>query len=183
MHQLLISSTEGTEKSPLLFDSYMDLIDKVRELAQSCLADESLFLVEVIISSRSGSRVLVILDGDKGVTIEVCTRVSRALAKMLDESEIIDENYTLEVTTPGLDHPLKLKRQYYKNVGRGFKVHTKNKELVEGKLAEVNDQKIVLQQEIKEGNLPGGRHGKMELKSIEVPFKDIEKAFVMVSFK
>jgi ribosome maturation factor RimP len=161
----------------------MDLIDKVRELAQGCLADESLFLVEVIISSRAGARVLVILDGDKGVTIEVCTRVSRALAKMLDESGLIDDNYTLEVTTPGLDHPLKLKRQYYKNIGRGFKVHTKSKELVEGKLAEVNDQKIVLQQEIK-GSLPAGRQGKkMELKTIEIPFEHIEKAFVMVSFK
>ncbi len=169
--------------------SCMDLIDKVRELAQGCLVDESLFLVEVIISSRAGARVLVILDGDKGVTIEVCTRVSRALSKMLDESGSIDENYTLEVTTPGLDHPLKLKRQYYKNVGRGFKVHMKSKELVEGKLVEVNDQKIVLQQESKEGNLPtevvrrAGRHGKIELKTIEIPFEHIEKAFVMVSFK
>ena len=161
----------------------MDLIDKVRELAQGCLADESLFLVEVIISSRAGARVLVILDGDKGVTIEVCTRVSRALAEMLDESALIDDNYTLEVTTPGLDHPLKLKRQYYKNVGRGFKVHTKSKELVEGKLTEVNDQKIILQQESKEGNLPARRHGKIELKTIEIPFEHIEKAFVMVSFK
>jgi ribosome maturation factor RimP len=176
LHQLLISNTEGTEKSPLLFDSYMDLIDKVRELAQSCLADESLFLVEVKISTRTGARVLVILDGDKGVTIEVCTKVSRALASMLDESDLIDENYTLEVTTPGLDHPLKLKRQYYKNVGRGFKIHTKSKGLVEGKLSEVNDQRIILQQEVKEGK-------KMEVKSIELPFEDIEKAFVMVSFK
>jgi ribosome maturation factor RimP len=167
---------EGTEKSPLLFDSYMDLVDKVRELAQSCLVDESLFLVEVIISSRSGSRVLVILDGDKGVTIEVCTKVSRALATMLDESDLIDENYTLEVTTPGLDHPLKLRRQYYKNVGRGFKVHTNSKGLMEGKLAEVNDHKITLQQEVKQGK-------KIEIKSIEIPFEEIDKAFVMVSFK
>jgi ribosome maturation factor RimP len=154
----------------------MDLIDKVRELAQSCLADESLFLVEVKISSRAGARVLVILDGDKGVTIEVCTRVSRALAEMLDKSDLIDENYTLEVTTPGLDHPLKLKRQYVKNVGRGFKVHTKSKGMIEGKLAMVNDQEIVLQHEVKEGK-------KMEVRTIEIPFEEIEKAFVMVSFK
>ena len=176
MHQLLINNAEGTEKSPLLFDSYMDLIDKVRELAQSCLADESLFLVEAIISSRAGARVLVILDGDKGVSIEVCTRVSRALSKMLDESGLIDDNYTLEVTTPGLDHPLKLKRQYYKNVGRGFKVHTKSKELLEGKLMEVDEQRIIIQQQLKEGK-------KAEVKTIEIPFEHIEKAFVMVSFK
>ena len=177
MHQLLNEHKEGTEKSPLLFDSIMDLIDKVRELAQSCLTDESQFLVEVILTTKAGPRrVLVILDGDKGVNIEACAKVSRALANALDESVLIDDNYTLEVTTPGLDHPLKLKRQYYKNVGRGFKVHTKDKVLVQGILSEVDDQRIVLQQEIKEGK-------KVETKTIEIPFEQIEKAFVMVSFK
>ncbi len=155
----------------------MDLNDKVRELAQNCLTDESQFLVEVIFTSKAGPRrVLVILDGDKGVTIETCARVSRALSNAMDESGLIDENYTLEVTTPGLDHPLKLKRQYYKNVGRGFKVHTKDKTMVQGTLAAVDEQKIMLTQEIKEGK-------KTELKSIEIQFENIEKAFVMVSFK
>ncbi len=168
---------EGTEKSPLLFDSYMELIDKVRELAQNSLTDESQFLVEVKLASKSGpGRVLVILDGDQGVTIEACAKVSRALSNALDEIGLIDDNYTLEVTTPGLDHPLKLKRQYYKNIGRGFKVHTKEKALVEGKLLEVNDERIILQQEIKDGK-------KVDVKTIEIPFEHIEKAFVMVSFK
>ena len=164
--------------------SSMDLNDKVRELAQNCLTDESQFLVEVIFTSKAGPRrVLVILDGDKGVTIETCAKVSRALSNAMDECGLIDENYTLEVTTPGLDHPLKLKRQYYKNVGRGFKVHIKDKTMVQGTLAAVDEQKITLTQEVKEGNLPAGRHGKTELKSIEIQFENIEKAFVMVSFK
>ncbi len=155
----------------------MDLNDKVRELAQSCLIDESQFLVEVILTAKAGSkRVLVILDGDKGVSIETCAKVSRALSNAMDEFGLIDDNYTLEVTTPGLDHPLKLKRQYYKNVGRGFKVHTKDKALVQGTLAEVDEQRIVLKQEVKEGK-------KVEVKTIEIPFEQIEKAFVMVSFK
>ena len=155
----------------------MDLNDKVRELAQNCLVDESQFLIEVIISSKAGPRrVLVIIDGDKGVTIEMCAKVSRALANGLDESGLIDDNYTLEVTTPGLDHPLKLRRQYHKNVGRGFKVHTKDKTLVQGKLMEVDEERIVLQQQVGVGK-------KTEVKTIEIPFEQIEKAFVMVSFK
>jgi len=155
----------------------MDLSAKVRELAQSCLIDESQFLIEVKLSTFAGPRrVLVILDGDKGVTIDACTKVSRALSNALDELGLFDDNYTLEVTTAGLDHPLKLKRQYYKNVGRGFKVHTKDKALVQGKLTEVDDNRIVLQQEVKEGK-------KIEVKTIEIPFEQIEKAFVMVSFK
>jgi ribosome maturation factor RimP len=155
----------------------MDLNEKVRELAQNCLVDESQFLIEVIISSKAGPRrVLVIIDGDKGVTIEMCAKVSRALANGLDESGLIDDNYTLEVTTPGLDHPLKLKRQYPKNVGRGFKVHTKDKTQVQGKLMEVDEERIVLQQQVGEGK-------KAEVKTMEIPFEQIEKAFVMVSFK
>jgi ribosome maturation factor RimP len=155
----------------------MDLNEKVRELAQSCLIDESQFLVEVILTAKAGpKRVLVILDGDKGVNIETCAKVSRALSNAMDESGLIDDNYTLEVTTPGLDHPLKLKRQYYKNVGRGFKVHTKDKALVQGTLVELDEQRIVLKQEVKEGK-------KVEVKTIEIPFEQIEKAFVMVSFK
>ena len=177
MHQLLNNTKEGTAKSPLLFDSYMDLQAKVRELAQNCLIDESQFLIEVKLSTFAGPRrVMVILDGDKGVTIDSCTRVSRALSNALDESGLFDDNYTLEVTTSGLDHPLKLKRQYYKNVVRVFKVHTKDRGLVQGKLTEADDNRIVLQQEVKEGK-------KIEVKTIEIPFEQIEKAFVMVSFK
>ena len=177
MHQLLKRTREGTEKSPLLFDTNMDLNDKVRELAQNCLVDDSQFLVEVILTSKGGpKRVLVILDGDNVVNIESCAKISRALSTALDECGLIDDNYTLEVTTAGLDHPLKLKRQYYKNVGRGFKVHTKDKVIVNGTLIEVDEQKITLNQEIKEGK-------KVELKRIEIPFEHIEKAFVMVSFK
>ncbi|MEK6782836.1 MAG: ribosome maturation factor RimP [Bacteroidota bacterium] len=162
----------------------MDLNNKIRELAQTCLVDESQFLVEVILKAKAGpKRVLVVLDGDKGVNIETCAKVSRALSNAMDESGLMDDNYTLEVTTPGLDHPLKLKRQYYKNVGRGFKIHTKDKALLQGTLMEVNDQRIILRQEIQAGNLPAGRHGKIELKTVEVPFEHIEKAFVMVSFK
>ena len=177
MHQLLNRTTEGTAKSPLLFHSYMELLDKLRELAQNSLTDDSQFLVEVKLTSKGGpGRVLVILDGDKGVTIEACAKISRALSNAMDESGLIDENYTLEVTTPGLDHPLKLKRQYYKNVGRGFKVHTKDKALLEAKMIAVNDERIILQQEIKEDK-------KVEIRTIEIPFEQIEKAFVMVSFK
>ena len=184
MHQLLQKQTEGTEKSPLLFASNMDLNDAIRELAKNCLTDESQFLVEVILTSKAGPRrVLVILDGDKGVTIETCAKVSRALSNALDESGLIEDNYTLEVTTPGLDHPLKLKRQYYKNVGRGFKVHTKEKAIVQGALVEVDEQRIILRPEVKNGNRPTGRKEKIELKAIEIPFENIEKAFVMVSFK
>ena len=64
---------------------------------------------------------------------------------------LIGENFTLEVTTPGTDRPLKLNRQYVKNIGRGLKVHLLDKTIVEGKLAEVSSEHITLEQELGSG--------------------------------
>jgi len=157
----------------------MELIDKMRELAQSVLTDESLFIVDVIFSSKQGpsKKMLVIVDGDKGVTIDDCTSVSRQLSAILDETNLIeDEHYLLEVSTPGLDHPLKLKRQFKKNVGRSLKVHMHDKSILQGKMTAADEDKITIDQEVKEGK-------KIELKSREIPYSDMEKAFVLVSFK
>jgi ribosome maturation factor RimP len=81
----------------------------------------------------------------------------------------------LEVSTPGVDQPLKLKRQYYKNVGRRLKVKV-HENITEGKLKEVSEDQIVLVQETGTGK-------KRELKEIAIPFSEIDKAFVQVSFK
>lgn len=146
-------------------------------MAQKCLTDESLFLVDVVVSNKPGSkRVLVILDGDNGVTIDACAEVSRKLSGLLDESPFMEESYTLEVASPGLDHPLKLTRQYVKNRGRKLKVVLKDKQTVQGKLTEADDQKIVVEEELKEGK-------KTTTKKRVIAFGDIEKALVVVSFK
>ena len=153
----------------------MDLREKITEIAQSKLTDDSQFIVDVVASSQPGSRkVVVILDGDTGVTIDDVTNLSRAISAELDEQPLMEDNYTLEVGTPGLDQPLKMKRQYYKNIGRELKVHTTDKKIVQGALTAVSEERIVV--EIKEGK-------KKETKSTEIPFSQIEKAIVMVSFK
>ena len=107
----------------------MELTEKIRDLAQATLTDENLFIVDVIYSLKQGpsKKMMVIVDGDKGVTIDDCVYISRELSKILDETNLVDDHYLLEVSTPGLDHPLKLKRQYKKNVGRSLKVHFKDK--------------------------------------------------------
>jgi ribosome maturation factor RimP len=132
--------------------------------------------VDVIVSSKQGpGKVTVILDGDHGITIDDCASLSRKLLTAMEEQGLT-ENFTLEVTTPGLDHPLKLKRQYRKNIGRAMKVQLKDKTVERGKLMEVNENEIALEQEIKEGK-------KKEVKRTVLPFTEIEKAIVQVSFK
>jgi ribosome maturation factor RimP len=154
----------------------MDLVEEIRNLAvQNLSADK--FVVEILVSEKKiPKRVMVIIDGDNGITIDNCAELSRSLAKQLDERALLGEdNYLLEVSTPGLDHPLKLKRQYYKNIGRGLKIKRLDT-VTEGKLTSVSDDKIILAQEIGTGK-------KKEIQNIEIPFSEIDKAFVMVSFK
>ena len=155
----------------------MDVIEKIKDLAQSHLKDPGHFVVDVILSKHKPYKVTVILDGDQGITIDDCSLLSRALSEDLDNVDLIKDNYTLEVGTPGLDQPLKLKRQYAKNVGRQLKVHRKDKNIVQGLLKGTDDDKIVLETEL----ITKGK--KKEYTQTEIPFSEIEKAIVMVSFK
>jgi ribosome maturation factor RimP len=152
----------------------MDFKEKIKELAESNLGDTSHFLVDVIVSKHKPMKFTVILDGDKGITVDDCATLSNKINDTL--GELIEEQYSLEVSTPGLDHPLKLHRQFVKNVGRGMKVHTTAKKVITGKLSVVETEKIFLETESKEGK-------KSEIKLIEILFSEIEKAFVTVSFK
>lgn len=161
----------------------MDLAVEIRHLAESKLANESQFIVDVVISSRQGPRkVLILLDGDQGVSIDDCADLSREVAKALDEHNWIEDNYTLEVSTAGIDQPLKLLRQYKKNIGRRVKIKLKEAAIedgaltLEGALAEVDADKIVLNQDAGSGK-------KKEVRTREIPFTEIEKTLVMVSFK
>ncbi len=154
----------------------MDLRAKLTELAASSLLHPGQFLVDVVASSKNFSKITIIVDGDKGVTIDDCSKISRILSEKLDEAGIGNSHYVLEVTTPGLDQPLKLERQFRKNTGRGLKVHLKDKAIVQGNLIACNENGIELNIEKKEGK-----------KIIEIPtlirYDQIEKAFVLISFK
>ena len=152
----------------------MDLKEKIKGLTETSLASTAHFLVEVVVSKHRPWKFTVIVDGDQGITIDDCAALSRVLNEGL-ESEIADP-YTLEVSTPGLDHPLKLKRQYQKNRGRGLKVVKKDKTTVTGLLQKQNEQTIILETETGHGK-------KAEMKIVEIPFTEIEKAFVTISFK
>lgn len=158
----------------------MDLSANITEMATSSLSKEPhLFLVDVVISgNRVQKKVVVIIDGDEGATIEDCAKLSRALSAKLDEEEIIPEKYTLEVSTPGVDFPLKLKRQYKKHIGRGFKITLADKSQVKGKLIGSNDEAISIEFEEKDK-----KSKKIEMKTMELPFDMIDKAFVQISFK
>lgn len=159
----------------------MTLEQEIKAIAESKLTDSRQFIVDVVVSARKGpKKVLVIVDGDEGVSIDDCAALSRELSKSLDELSLLDDSYMLEVSTPGVDHPLKLKRQYKKNIGRKLKVKTADG-VLEGKLESVSDEAITVMQETTPAGKGTGK--KKEITSIDINFSQIEKAFVLVSFK
>jgi ribosome maturation factor RimP len=154
----------------------MDLKAQLMTWTEASLVNPSLFLVDIVLSARNLSKITVIVDGDQGVTIDECTRISRELSARLDELNLEAEHYVLEVTTPGLDQPLRLTRQYRKNIGRGVKVHLNDKRIETGILIDVEDHQIAIRQEWKEGKV-------MQQKLVPLAFSEIEKTYVVISFK
>jgi ribosome maturation factor RimP len=154
----------------------MELGEEIRRIISTTLADPNQFIVDVLVTGHKGpKKVLIVIDGDFGVTIDDCANLSRELSKKFDDSQLFGDSYLLEVSTPGLDQPLKLKRQYFKNIGRKIKVKL-SESVVEGKLVEVTEDRVRLEQEIVTGK-------QKEIKPVEIPFSEIEKTFVIVSFK
>ena len=154
----------------------MEIVEEIKGVIATKLTDPSQFIVDVLILGHKGpKKVLIIIDSDKGITIEDCATLSRELSKWFDESQLLDESYMLEVSTPGLDQPLKLKRQYVKNIGRKVKVVLSERTL-EGKLVEVTEESIKIEQEI-------GLGKQKETRPTDISFSEIEKTFVLISFK
>ncbi len=152
----------------------MDAAEEIRKIAEGKLKDSSQFVVDVIVSSkRKPQKVTVVVDGDAGISIDDCADISREVANVLDDSLVLTDSYVLEVTTPGLDQPLKLHRQYKKNIGRRMRIKVSDK-IVEGKLVGVNDSGVTIEQ---------GDGKKIEKSVVELKFSEIDKSIVLVSFK
>ncbi len=135
--------------------------------------EEDLFLVEVTHKGNSGnSKLLVLVDGDQGLDIDRCASISRRLGAHLEELDIIPGKYTLEVSSPGVDQPLKLKRQYVKNMGRTLKVELNDGDTKEGVLTDVQENHFDLE-EVK----------KKEKVISTIALSDVKKSKVIVSFK
>ncbi|MFT7380597.1 MAG: ribosome maturation factor RimP [Roseivirga sp.] len=155
----------------------MDIKDFVEKAALESLKDESYFIVDVLVKGlTSKAKILVLLDNDNGVNIDECAALSRAIGMKMELEEVFDDPFVLEVSSPGLDHPLKFKRQYQKNIGRELKFTMLDGTIEKGKLIEVGEESIKFEKEIKEKK-------KTTTELVEMAFDSIDKANVLVSFK
>ncbi len=155
----------------------MEITEEIKKIAEEKLMDPAHFVIDVIVSQRGTQKVLIVVDGDNGVTIDDCAEISKRVSTVLDTATFLKDSYLLEVSTPGLDQPLRLMRQYVKNIGRKLRVRTKdNLSVIEGKLVSVSPESITLEQET-------GMGKKKENKLIDIQFSEIDKSFVLISFK
>ena len=122
------------------------IINTVTGFIEELLVDQTeVFLVEIRI--KPTNNIKVFLDSDEGLSIEKCVRYNRKLYNMLEESGMFTEgDFSLEVSSPGLDEPLKLNRQFLKNIGRNVEVMLQDGQKVEGKLLSATEDGIEVEE-------------------------------------
>lgn len=154
----------------------MTFKEKVNKLLVEALLDKpTLFLIDLTITDAF--KVIVSLDDDNGVALQDCIDVSRAIEANLDREE---QDFSLEVASVGVGSPLKLIRQYKKNVGRTLIVKTVNENL-EAELVEANDEFVILSWEAREPKKIGKGKETVQ-KTLQLPYGDIKEAIVTVTF-
>ena len=158
------------------FYTTMAFRDKILELLEEGLKEKpSLFLVDLTITETF--KVIVTLDGDNGVNLQDCIDISRAIDNNLDREE---QDYALEVASAGVSTPLKMVRQYRKNIGRTLKVKTAI-ETIEAKLDAVSEEGITLSWTAREPKKIGKGKETVEHKR-EIPYTEIKEAIVTIIF-
>lgn len=154
----------------------MTLEQRVTALVEEKIADRpDLFLVEV--KMHSNGKLIILMDGDQGLSIKDCATISRHVGFHLEEENLISQAYNLEVSSPGVDTPLRLLRQYVKNTGRAISLKLKDGNKTEGKLLKAEAECITLLETKKE-------KGK-KAQQIEriIAFEEIMESKVLISFK
>jgi ribosome maturation factor RimP len=151
----------------------MSLRETVVKILTEIISTSDYYLVDVLVSdSKIRKKITVFIDSDEGITIDQCGKVSQELGKELEE--IIESAFTLEVSSPGADSPLKFERQYKKNIGRTLKVVTNDQLETKGVLTEVVDGKITIKPEAKK---------KIKPEAMTFNIENIKEAKVVISFK
>ncbi len=163
----------------LEFEKKIVLEEKIQQLIVEKFQEEPFqdyFFIELKIF---GNKVEVFVDSDSGVTIEACAKLNRYLQSHIDEAGWLGEKYTLDVSSSGVGRPLKLLRQYQKNIGRTLAVKLIDGEKKKGILTKVDEDKITLEhkERVKEG-----KKKKTVVIESEISIEQIEEAKIKITF-
>ncbi|MCL9804861.1 ribosome assembly cofactor RimP [Flavobacterium amniphilum] len=154
----------------------MGFKEKVKQLLNDGLAEyPDLFLIDLTITDAN--KIIVTLDGDNGVQLQDCINISRAIEHNLDREE---QDFALEVASAGVSAPLKLVRQFRKNIGRTLSVKTKT-QTIEAKLTDVSEENITLEWSSREPKKIG-KGKETVLHNEKIVYDEIVEAVVTIIF-
>jgi len=140
-----------------------EILEKTKEMTE----DLGYLFIDMDFRGDSRNRILEIyIDKEAGVTVDDCKNVSRAVGDMIEEDGLIVSRYRLDVSSPGIDRPLKFIQQFKRNIGRSFELkllEDESSSKLEGKLLEVadDDLKFQIKKEIKVINIKKIRSAKV----------------------
>ena len=142
----------------------------ILNVAQEVSDKNNLFLLEVLFRGNERDRVIeIFIDGEDNLSAGDCARISREINQVIEERELLDSAYRLDVSTPGVDRPLKYLKQYKKHINRKFEVRYKtgeNKKDITAKLVKIEEDNLYFYSDREQ----------------LIKFEDIIKAKVLVSF-
>lgn len=152
-----------------------EVLEQIRSFLEPLLEGTDMFIINMKI--KPTNNIKVYLDADGGLSVDKSAKVNRALYHQIEESGMFpDGDFSLEVSSPGVDEPLTSERQYKKNIGRTLTVTvgggTEENEIT-GVLKEITEDQMTLEVKVPK---------KKETTQVSIPFTDIKKAVVQIVF-
>ena len=156
----------------------MNIDSQIQAIEQKVMAlidpDPENFLVEVKI--RPGNNIKIFVDSDRGMSIDKLAQYNRRLYRQIEESGLFPNNdFSLEISSPGLDEPLKLRRQYLKNIGRYVEIVLKSGIKTGGKLMNATDEEVLIEEE-------KGNKKKKEIIQHSLSYDDIKTTKIQIKW-
>ncbi|MBC7743879.1 MAG: ribosome assembly cofactor RimP [Flavobacterium sp.] len=160
----------------------MNIENRVIQLIEDKIFDRpDLFIVDV--KMHSSGLLTILMDGDNGIGIKDCAAISRHVGFYLEEENVIEQAYNLEVSSPGIDTPLKSLRQYRKNINRYLTITMNNGIQHEGKLISLNDLELTIEENINSTGATKQKNKKVEMIESLIQIDQIAESKVLISFK
>lgn len=149
--------------------------ERLRGLVEPLVSAEQLDLEEIEVSRAGRRRVLrIIVDSEEGVELDTCAELSRAISAELDETDVMgEEEYVLEVSSPGADRPLTEHRHYVRATGRLARLQLREGGELVARILAVGDEGLDLEVPGVKGRKPTSRR---------IAFDEIAKARVELEF-
>jgi ribosome maturation factor RimP len=146
---------------PTLFidGGFLSELEQIQQIAERVVTSEGLELIDLEFKpGRHRGLLRVFIDKDGGVTLNDCENVSRQIGAILDVEDVIKSAYVLEVSSPGLDRPLRTDRDYHRSIGHLVKLNVVdadgNSSQITAKLIDLNNETIVVEELGKNRNIP-----------------------------